>query len=200
MRYSPSSRRCLVTLLLCCAWPFAAAAHPDIAVTARLLFDVKAGRLSSVVESLAFDAGYSRRLLDRYDRDGDGAFDETETATLRQSLIADLQPLGFFAEVSANGQPLRLPTPAAFHAASEGGIVTVTLAFLLDAPVDLPPGHAVEVLLRDRDYVVALRLAEQAPVVIRGDDGRCAYLLKERLDLAYFGGLVVPQTIDFSCH
>lgn len=192
-------RRLLALSLLCCAAPPAAWAHPDIAITARLLFDVKAGRLTMIAESFAFDAAHSRRLLDLFDANTDGLFDAAEMAALGRSLTEDLEPLGYFTEVTQAGRALPLPAPAAFHATSEAGIVTVTLGFRLDAPLDVTEGRTVELVLRDRDYPAAFRLAETMPVIMRGDEGRCGYRLEDRPDLAYFGGLVVPQAIVLSC-
>lgn len=88
----------------------------------------------------------------------------------------------------------------AFHATSKGGIVTVTLGFRLDAPLDVTEGRTVEIVLRDRDYTAAFRLADAAPVILRGGEGACGYRLEDRPDMAYFGGLVVPQAIVLSCH
>lgn len=191
--------RLLAVSILCCAAPFGAAAHPDIAITARLLFDVKAGRLTMIAESFAFDAAHSRRLLDLYDGDDDGVFDAAEMAALHQSLTDDLEPLGYFTEVTQAGRALPLSALSAFRATSEAGIVTVTLGFRLDAPLDVTEGRTVELVLRDRDYTAAFRLAETMPVTMRGDEGRCGYRLEDRPDLAYFGGLVVPQAIVLSC-
>ena len=188
-----------VALLLCCVTAAGAVAHPDIAVTARLLFEVKGGRLTMIAERFAFDAGHSRRLLFGFDVDADGHFDEGEMAALGKSLAADLQPLGYFTEVLDGGRPLALPAPSAFHATSEGGIVTVTLGFVLDQAPELGAGRTIELVLRDRDYTAAFRLADQAPVVIRGDVEACGYRLQHRSDLAYFGGLVVPQAVVISC-
>ncbi len=199
MKIFRALRRLLALSLLCCAAPPAAWAHPDIAITARLLFDVKAGRLTAIAEIFAFDAAHSRRLLDLYDGNADGVFDETEMAALHQSLTDDLQPLGYFTEVTQAGRALPLPAPAAFHAASEAGIVTITLGFRLDAPLDVTEGRTVELVLRDRDYTAAFRLADATPVILRGGEGACGYRLQDRPDLAYFGGLVVPQAIVLSC-
>lgn len=188
-----------LALLLGLAAAGDARAHPDIAITARLLFEVRGGRLAMVAERFAFDAGHSRRLLDRFDADADGRFDEDEAADLRRSLAADLKPLGYFTELRHDGRPIALPAPAGFHATSEAGIVTVTLAFGLDPPLELGEGRTLELLLRDRDYTAAFRLADETPVVIRGDDGSCSHIIEARPDLAYFGGLVVPQVVVLSC-
>ncbi|MBA3041332.1 MAG: DUF1007 family protein [Alphaproteobacteria bacterium] len=191
--------RLLALSLLSCAAPVAAWAHPDIAITARLLFDVQAGRLTMIAESFAFDAAHSRRLLALYDANTDGRFDETEMAALGRSLAEDLEPLGYFTEMRQAGRAVPLPAPAAFHATSEAGIVTVTLGFRLDAPLDVSEGRSVEIVLRDRDYTAAFRLTEATPVILRGGEGACGYRLQDRPDLAYFGGLVVPQAITLSC-
>ncbi len=61
-------------------------------------------------------------------------------------------------------------------------------------------GRSIAIVLRDRDYTAAFRLADAAPVILRGGEGACGYRLQDRPDVAYFGGLVVPQAIVLSCH
>lgn len=177
----------------------AAVAHPDIAVTARLLFDFRQERLVSFAERFAFDAAYSARLTARFDTDADGSFDAGETEALRQRLIADLKSVGFFTELSQGGRSVSLPAPTAFHAVISAGIVIVTFGFPVEQGLDLQPGRDLSVMLRDRDYTAAFKLASERPVVIRGADGRCVARIEDRPDEAYFGRLVVPQAVVLSC-
>ncbi len=174
-----------------------AASHPDIAVTARVLFDVEAGRLVAVAESLAIDEASSRRLIARFDTDGDGVFDPTESAVMRRALTGDLGGIGFFAELSVDGERRALGAPDAFDASVSDGVVTVVFGFRLQEPVALA-GRKIEFMLRDRDYTAAVAFDGDRPAVVRGGEG-CTVSREMRPADAYFGGLVVPEAVVLAC-
>lgn len=194
-RHHPFAVACLIVL----ASASSAIAHPDIAVTARVLFDIRDGRLVSVAESFGFDEKYSSRLLARFDRDGNGMFDDGETDEMRKALTADLSDRDFLTELALGERPLEMGEPDAFHATAQAGSVSATFGFRLDVPVAMGEGQSLTLMQRDRDYTVAFRLAEDRPVLIRGGEGRCAYTVTDRPDQAYFGRLVVPQAVTLTC-
>ncbi|MDQ0458110.1 DUF1007 family protein [Rhizobium paknamense] len=176
-----------------------ATAHPDIAITLRVLFNLKRGVLTGIGESLTFDAAYSATLMRLYDRNGDGHLDGMESLDLGQRLIADLGPTRYFSRLSMDGQRVARLEPADFNASVAGGIVTVTFAFNLAGSVDLR-GRGVSLDIHDPDFQAAFRLAETAPLQIRGDDdGKCRTDVAADPDHRYFAGLIVPQTIRLTC-
>ncbi len=174
-----------------------AASHPDIAVTARVLFDVEAGRLVAVAESLAIDEASSRRMIGRFDANGDGIFDPAEREAMRHALTGDLGGIGFFAELSVDGERRALGVPDAFDASVSDGIVTVVFGFRLDEPVALAD-RKIEFMLRDRDYTAAVAFDGDRPAVVRGGEG-CTVSREMRPADAYFGGLVVPEAVVLAC-
>jgi len=174
-----------------------AASHPDIAVTARVLFDVKAGRLVAVAESLAIDEASSRRMIARFDANGDGVFDPAERAVMRRALTGDLGGPRFFAELSADGQRVALGMPGAFDATVANGVVTIVFGFRLKEPVAVA-GRRIEFIARDRDYTAAVAFATDRPALVRGGEG-CTAGRETRPDDAYFGGLVVPEAVVLAC-
>ncbi|WP_416798066.1 DUF1007 family protein [Ciceribacter azotifigens] len=174
-----------------------AASHPDIAVTARVLFDVKAGRLVAVAENLAVDEASSRRIIGRFDADGDGTFDPAERVAMHHALTGDLGGFGFFAELSADGERVALDIPDVFDATISDGVVTVVFGFRLKEPVALA-GRKIELMLRDRDYIAAVAFAVDRPALVRGGEG-CTVGRETRPADAYFGGLVVPEAVVLAC-
>lgn len=176
-----------------------AAAHPDIAVTLRLLFNLNGAALTGIGESWTFDTRYSRALIDRFDHDRDGAFAEDEKQALRQRLVADLGGGAFLNTLTAGDETVALGDPAGFDAAIHGPAVTVTFAFNLDAPIGLENSQA-SLMVRDESYIAAFRLADRYPVMLRGDrNGSCLVRSEAAPDAAYFAGLVVPDRFILSC-
>ncbi len=191
------ARRWFTAGLLWLASTGLATSHPDIAVTARVLFDVEDGRLVSVAEALAIDEASSRRLIARFDANGDNIFDPAEREAMRQALTGDLDGIGFFAELSVDGEPVALDLPDAFDATIADGIVTVVFGFRLEEPVALA-GRNLELVLRDRDYTAAVAFDGDRPALVRGGEG-CTVSREMRPADAYFGGLVVPEAVVLAC-
>jgi ABC-type uncharacterized transport system substrate-binding protein len=174
-------------------------AHPDIAITLRVLFDMRRGVLTGLGEGWSFDAAYSRTLLDEFDRDRDGVFNAAETAALRDKLIADLRRKRFLTSLSIGNKSAAGLEPVGFQAENHNGLVTVTFAFSVAAPIDLR-GQRLDVEVKDRDYTAAFKLAENAPLQIRGDfDNKCHVSVAPDPQGAYFAKLVVPDQITLTC-
>ncbi|MBB4953879.1 ABC-type uncharacterized transport system substrate-binding protein [Agrobacterium vitis] len=175
-------------------------AHPDIAITLRVLFDMRRGVLTGLGESWSFDATYSRTLLDQYDRDRDGSLSPDETEALRQKLVSDLRRKRFFTNLTMGGKPAAGVEPVGFQAEAHNGLVTVTFAFSVAAPIDLR-GQRLDVTIKDRDYTAAFRLADNAGLQIRGDfDNKCHASVAPDPQQAYFARLVVPDQISLTCN
>lgn len=174
-------------------------AHPDIAITLRVLFDMRRGVLTGIGESWSFDAAYSRTLLDQYDSDKDGRFSPAEVEALRQVLMSDLRRKRFFTNLTMAGRPAAGVEPAGFQAESNNGLVTITFAFNVAAPIDLR-GQKLDVEVKDKDYTAAFKLADNAGLQIRGDfDKKCRASVAPDPQGAYFAKLVVPDKITLIC-
>lgn len=176
-----------------------AAAHPDIAITLRVLFDMRRGVLTGLGESWSFDATYSRTLLDQFDINRDGTFNPAEATALREKLTADLRRKRFFTNLTMGGRPAAGIEPVGFQAQAHNGLVTVTYAFSVAAPIDLR-GQSLDVVVKDKDYAAAFKLADDAGLQIRGDfDKKCRTSTSPAPQEAYFANLVVPEKITLRC-
>lgn len=195
-------RACIVriamTLGLLAAWVASASAHPDIAASARLSFEMQGQRLLAMSELLVFDAATSGRVAARFDVDGDGSLSPTERETLLGELFARLEDRGFFAEVSLAGKRLQLPTPAVIDWRFEGSYLQLRLAFRFTTPPDLA-NRTLDVLVRDRDLIIAFNLDPAAPVIAGGEANGCTTVVEKRQGEAYFGGLVTPSVVTLTC-
>lgn len=180
--------------------PSGAQSHPDISATARLLFDFEDGRLVRLVESLTFDETRSRALLRDHDADDDGAFSVEEQADMARQISADLGRHAFFLEMRSAGRLQVLGRPIAFTAKNDGGKVTIAIAFAMSEPLVVAEDRPVDVMIRDTDYTIAFRYAEDRPALTRGTGAlTCDHTRIDRPEDAYFGGLIVPQAIRLTC-
>lgn len=97
-----------LSLLAGFAWLLAAgAAHanPDIWVKSAITYHVEDESVVGLTLEWRFDQYFSNRTIRDFDRSGDGAFDESESATLRQKAFDPLSQDRFHLHVLANGEP-----------------------------------------------------------------------------------------------
>ncbi|MCQ2003417.1 DUF1007 family protein [Rhizobium sp. NRK18] len=193
-------RRPLLALALLAAGALPAFAHPDIAVTVRVLFNVKDGNLAALAETWTFDSAYSAYLIKAFDANTDGAFDPDENQALAAKMKADLSGLGYLTRLSAEDGtqfPLNL---SAFHVEIRDGDVTVSLGLTPPEAVPLA-GRSLSAIVADTGYIADMRLADDRPAMIRGDDAatNCTTTISPAPDNAYFGGLVTPEKITLTC-
>lgn len=187
----------LVLVGLFCAGP--ARAHPDMAATVRVLFDFHDDRLTGIAESFAFDTATSVRLLARADVDRNGVLDPAEAERLSGEIAASLKVRGFFTQMTIGGRPVPLAVPLAAEVVMQDAIVVLRLVFSVSDMGPVSTGERLELMLRDRDLMLAFRFAADRPLLLRGDGGRCSARIEPRPGEAYFGGLVVPDVAVLAC-
>ncbi|WP_027487329.1 DUF1007 family protein [Allorhizobium undicola] len=192
-------RKGLLAIGLFLSLPLACQAHPDIAITLKVLFNLKRGVLTGIGQSWTFDKAYSATLLARYDTDGDGALNEKEILALRNRLMSDLRRWRFFSRVEMNGQRVARLEPADMQITLAEGAVTVVFAFNLAGAVDMR-GQTLTLDIHDPDYQAAFRLAADQALQLRGDDSTaCRIFEKPDPDRPYFAGLITPSLIHLQC-
>ncbi|MBL9034498.1 MAG: DUF1007 family protein [Rhodospirillaceae bacterium] len=176
-----------------------AAAHPHVFVENRVVFDFADGKVQAIGVTWAFDEIFSGDLLMQFDADGDGTFDELESKAVGEGVLPNLAQFHYFTYVYVDGQLLDPVPPSAFVASARDNVVTFQMTVPLPAPVD-PRGQALAVEVNDREYYVAVELAESDPVMLANADGvPCGASIREDHENAYFGGFVYPQEIALQC-
>lgn len=199
-KFSGTIRRTTIILALLALGTTAAVAHPDIMISARLLFEFRDGQLAAIGESWAFDTAYSARLLRRFDRDGDRRLSGEEGKAAAASIAGDLKHLGYLTEWQIDDAIQPPLSAGAFDAQVEADTVILTFALRPAQPIAMRPARTILFKILDRDYTAAIRLAEDRPVLLRGDShDRCKVTIADRPQDAYFGKLVVPQAVTLTC-
>ncbi|MBP1853558.1 DUF1007 family protein [Rhizobium halophytocola] len=187
----------VLSLLIALASP--ASAHPDIAVTTRLLFDMQGGTVVRLLESWTFDRYRSAALMRAFDADRDGQLSDGEGAALLDGILPDLAAKDYFTAVTSAGEPVALDRRIMIEARAENGIVSLAFALPLTGAAHPDAAHPLSVMLSDPSYVMAFRPAEGHALQLRGDDGDCRFSTEDRPADRYFGGLVVPRATVLIC-
>jgi ABC-type uncharacterized transport system substrate-binding protein len=189
----------LILAVLISAAP--ASAHPHVFVENKMAFVFDAGKVTALRLSWAFDEVFSDSLLMQFDADGDGTFDALESKAAGDGTLPNLKMFHYFTYVFVDGKQLDPIDPADFVAsADDKRVVTFQMTVPLPQPVD-PRTAALAAEVYDREYYVQVDLAEQDPVSLDNADGiPCGATVRDDIEGAYFGGVVMPQEIALQCH
>ena len=186
-------------LPMLCAATVPAAAHPHVFVDNRVTFVFDAGKVTALKLEWTFDEIFSSDLVNQFDPEGDGTFDATESADVRENVLPNLKQFHYFTYIWVDGKPLDQIDPADFVATLDNGIVTFRMRVPLPEPVD-PLSRKLAVEVNDREYFVEVALAQQDPVAMENADGvPCKAAVRDDPANAYYGGFVIPQEVSLQC-
>lgn len=181
-------------------WSAPACAHPHVFVDNRVSFGFAEGKVAAIGVHWQFDEIFSDELLATFDADGDGTFDTLESRAVAEGVLPNLAQFHYFIYVYLDGQLLEPIAPADFVASAADRVVSFRMQVPLPQPVD-PMTQSLALEVNDREYYVAIELAEQEPVALVNADGLdCGATVREDHENAYFGGFVYPQEIALQCH
>lgn len=177
-----------------------ASAHPHVFIEHKVAFVFDAGKVTALGLSWAFDEVFSDSLLMQFDADGDGTFDALESKAVGEGTLSNLKMFHYFTYVFVDGKQLDPIDPAEFVASvDDKRIVTFRMTVPLPQPVD-PRTAALATEIYDREYYVQVDLAEQDAVSLENaGDLPCGATVRDDIEGAYFGGVVIPQEIALQC-
>jgi ABC-type uncharacterized transport system substrate-binding protein len=175
-------------------------AHPHVFIDNRVAFNFADKKVTSITLNWQFDEIFSDELLMQFDADGDGTFDKLESNAAGEGVLPNLAQFHYFTYVYLDGKLLDAVTPTDFVASAKDRIVFFQMNVPLPQPVD-PRKQALALEVNDREYYVAVELAEKDPVTLENTAGiKCAASIRDDHENAYFGGFVYPQEIALQCH
>ena len=197
---SPRLRLAIGLGLAGLALPAPVLAHPHVFIDNRVAFNFVDKQVASITVNWQFDEIFSDQLLMQFDADGDGAFDKLESQATGEGVLPNLAQFHYFTYVYVDGKLLDAVAPADFVASAKDRVVFFQMTVPLPQPVD-PAKQALALEVNDREYYVAVALAEKDPVTLENAAGvKCAASVRDDHENAYFGGFVYPQEIALQCH
>jgi ABC-type uncharacterized transport system substrate-binding protein len=199
MRARWQSAAAFVPLLLLAGQVTPAAAHPHVWITGVTTFLFEGRQLVGLRQHWTFDEFFGSFVIEEHDVDGDGRFDPTETATLRQGAFDSLAEVGYFTHLRVDGEAWRLHEIERFRASIEDGVLIYEFTLALPQPVD-PAATDLALGVYDPEYYVEVLLDEHDPVRFAGlPSGACTFEISEDAERPIYYGMVYPLAITLAC-
>ena len=193
--------------ILCalCAFLYTASArevlaHPHVFITATFSFLFEGDLIKGVRSYWVFDPVFSMELVRGFDKNGDGAFDGTESAEIASVILSNLQAFHYLTFVQVSGRVLPPQKPEQFLATLKNGRVAFSLYTPLPQAVNAKKSD-ISVYSYDPSYDIEVTMSEQKPVVFEKlpESANCATKKFEETDPAYWAGQITYQRIRLSC-
>lgn len=194
-------RRLLFALILClfAALPRPGAAHPHVWITAALSFVFEDGKLVALRQAWVFDDFFSASLIQDFDKDKNGVFDEAEQRALAGNAFASLREYDYFSRIRQGVESVAMKNAENFSATQAKGLVVYAFTLPLSSPLN-PARGPITAGIYDESFFVDVELDENDPVRFDGmPSGACSYAIREDPADAIYGGLVIPPSATITC-
>lgn len=194
-------RRLFIALIIAffAAAPRPSAAHPHIWITAAVSFVFEDGKLAALRQAWVFDDFFSASLIQDFDKDKNGVFDETEQRALSSNAFAALRESDYFSRIRQGVESAAMKNAENFSATQAKGLVVYGFTLPLSTPLD-PARGPITAGIYDESFFVDVAFDEKDPVRFDGvPSGACSYAIREDPADAIFGGLVIPPSATITC-
>ncbi|MDC7224631.1 MAG: DUF1007 family protein [Spirochaetales bacterium] len=159
--------RCVKILLfiLFCSLPLAA--HPHMLVYTQCTLDLDEGRTAGLWVEFEFDRFFSSEIVWSYDEDGNGVFDERETAELEEYVFSSFREYNYFTFIRVGKERFLPERTEDFSARLEDSSI---LFFRFYIPLEDFPHRDFYIALYDSSFFCACRLNQEDPALVRQED------------------------------
>jgi len=142
-------------------------ANPDVWVRAGATYHFEDSKVSAITFEWRFDAYFSSRTIQTYDRDKSGVFEATEIDRLRGEAFEPLEKFDYYVHIWDGTKKRDHPQIEAFDAAIDDRKLVYRFTVRLTPPAD-PAVQKIIASLYDPNIVVDFRLFEKNFLLVDG--------------------------------
>ncbi len=142
-------------------------ANPDVWVTAGATYHFEDRKVSAITFEWRFDAYFSSRAIQTFDRDRNGVLEVAEIADLRGEVFDPLKKFDYYVHIWVGREKRGRPRIEKFAAAIDDRKLVYRFTVRLTPPAD-PAVEEIIASLHDRDIVVDFRLFEKNFLLVDG--------------------------------
>ena len=171
-------------------------AHPHVFINAFLSIDFNDSGVCGIGVKWDFDEMFTELMLEEYDTDANGVFDENERQRLYNEAFVNLKEYGFFTKIFVGDKRLEYSKTKNFKASIKDG--QMIYEFYIPLSINIPSDSykLINIYSYDETYYMDVYLDEIRPVTYRNNDKfDLSYRVEEDENMAYYFGQIYPQFI-----
>ena len=198
----PCLPACLAALIAALALfahaPRPALAHPHVWIEAAVELHFDGDAVTELEIDWAFDPFFSMTLLEDFDLDGDGRFDDYETGLMLDQVGPNLAILNWFTHAEIGFDQLKVEEVENFRAVERDGAVHFRFTIPLPQPVN-PRKERFVLGLFDQTFFVAFRIRDDDGVDMTGAPQGCRALQDVSTGPMTEWGAVIYDSVEVLC-
>lgn len=177
--------------------PGLALAHPHVFINSKVTLFAEAGSIQKIGNEWTFDEIFTSDMVDNFDLNHDGKFEDNEVDNLRAGFSDDINKLRLANYIMVGDKEIHTQKITDFSARINDG--KITISFNIPLPKPIPVTNDFSIAVYDETYFMEYLLDDQKPVTLKGLD-QCSYEIYDDEKHPYYYGSVLPQRIRLKCH
>jgi ABC-type uncharacterized transport system substrate-binding protein len=174
---------------------FLLTAHPHVFIDNRVFVLFGDKGLTGFRHEWSFDEMFSSTIIQEFDIDADGKFDEKEIKELQKGAFSNLKKHNYFTNITINGKRFKIQEIKDFYARIDEDIMIYD--FFIPCEVSATADNQeAQIAVYDSTYFVQVMWASQDPYVF--DDTSKVEVSHEVIEdekSAYYFGQIIPEAL-----
>ncbi|RLD45780.1 MAG: hypothetical protein DRI86_05075 [Bacteroidetes bacterium] len=171
-------------------------AHPHVFINAFLSIDFNDSGVCGIGVRWDFDEMFTELMLEEYDADANGIFDDNEKKRLYNEAFVNLKEFGFFTKIFVGNNRVEYSKTENFKAYIKDGQMIYEFYIPLSINISSDSYKLINICPYDETYYMDVYLDEEEPVTfLNNDKFDLNYSIEEDENMAYYFGQIYPQVI-----
>lgn len=185
----------LPPLIIASFIPFFLLAHPHVFIDNKIsvFFDDKG--LKGFKHEWVFDEMFSSTIIQEFDLDADGKFDDKEIKEVIKGAFSNLKNHNYFTDITINGNKFKIKEFKDFHAKIDSG----AMIYYFFLPCDVPAtanDQEVKISVYDPTYFVQVLWAPKDPYTFMDTSKfELSHEIIEDERNSYYYGQIIPEAL-----
>jgi len=171
-------------------------AHPHVFINAFISVNFNDSGVCGIGVKWDFDEMFTELMLEEYDADANGIFDENEQKRLHDEAFVNLKEFGFFTKIFVGNNRLEYNKTENFSASIKDG--QMVYEFYIPLSINIPSDSykLINIYPYDETYYMDVYLDDTEPITYQNNDKfDLSFTIEEDENMAYYFGQIYPQVI-----
>jgi len=177
---------------------FILVSHPHVFIDNRVSVIFNDKGLTGFKNEWFFDEMFSSAIIQEFDLDVDGSFNEDEIKKVEKGAFSNLKNYNYFMNISINGKDFKIKEIKNFHAKIDENIMVYDFFLPCEVPITAND-QVIKIAVYDPTYFVQVIWASEDPYSF-GDTSKLklSYEIIEDEKNAYYCGQIIPEALKIN--
>ena len=174
-------------------------AHPHVFIISQISINYNNDGISGFEIKWTFDSMFTQIMLDEYDNDSNGEFDDKEINRLYKTAFVNLKKSDYFTHIYIGENKLNIKAVDDFKASIENG--EMIYSFIIPVKINISnKTKNINIYCYDDSYYMDIMMDEDKPLTSNNPNYIVNYSIDEDANKAYYFDQIYPQVVRIKTH